>query len=285
MASAMTVRVYFLQHHTRSRGIAHVMYEGIRKSGEIVTAHTTGEYKGPDGDVAVFYGFERGLEKIFADYRAAGKPVVYVDLGYWSRQKTGHFDGYHKVAINSRHPTAYFQNVRHDASRLAGHGIEIKPWRQSGDFILLAGMSDRAALVAGFQPEEWERAAVAELRRHTDMPIVYRPKPNYLMARPIEGTIFAHKKTAVTDALQCCHAVVSHHSNVGVEALIHGVPSFTKEGAALPLSQSDFSKICDPRLPDDRQQWLQDLSYCQWHVEEMRTGAVWAHLKSEGLLS
>lgn len=281
----MKVNIYFLPNHTRSRTIAQLMYEGIRRHGEAVDAMEAGRHRGVNADVAVFYGFERGLEKVFADYRAAGRPVVYVDLGYWSRNNRGQFEGFHKVSVNDRHPTAYFQKIPHDAARLAGHRLEIRDWRRGGDFILLAGMSDRAALVAGFQPEQWETEAVRVIRKHTDMPIVYRPKPNYLMARPIPDTIFNHKKIAVSQAIEGCHAVVAHHSNVAVEALMLGVPTFVVDGVALPLSESSLHRIATPRMEGDRQQWLQDISYCQWHPAEMRSGEVWAHLKSEGLLA
>ncbi len=277
------VEVYHIDGRHRSQHIAHAMAEGIRRVGDRVSITPVSGFTKPKGDVACFYGFDRGLDKIFAAYRKADKPVVYIDLGYWGRRYMGTRMGYHKISVNDRHPTAYFQDVRHPCDRANRLGLKLEPWK-SGSFILLAGMSARAALVAGFGPEYWERNAVEKLRRYTDRPIVYRPKPNWIGAQPIQGAEFAHNKKDIDVVLRDCHAVVTHHSNVGVEALVAGVPVFSDEGIASKLALNDLSKIEAPNYDGDRQRFIQDAAYCQWNVVEMRVGAPWRHLKSEGLI-
>lgn len=281
MASRVTV--YQIPAHKRSMLIGAAMAQGIHRVGDDVRVMPSTSYRVPDSDIAVFYGFDETMRDIFRGYRAAGRPVVYVDLGYWGRKDLGRWTGFHKVSVNNRHPTAYFQKRPHNGSRAAQFGIKFKEW-STGSHILVAGTSDKGAIVDGFAPEEWERWAITELRRHTDRPIIYRAKPSWLGARPIPGSCFQQTRDDVGIMLEDCHAVVTHHSNVSIDGLIAGVPAFCLEGLATPLALSDLSRIEEPRREGDREQLVNDISWCQFNVQEMTDGVAWRHLKEEGLL-
>jgi hypothetical protein len=237
----------------------------------------------PEFDVAIFYGLAGGCGQMLADYRHRGARAIYVDLGYWGRRKLSRWDGHHKFALNSRHPTAYFQDRPKSASRFSQFRVPIRPWRASGRHILLIGMSAKAAAAEGYRPEEYERETVEQLRRFTDRPIVYRPKPNWAEARPIEGTIFG-KGPDLAQALVDCHAVVAHHSNAAVDALLAGVPCLCPDGVASVLSGHDLAQIESPPTPDGREQWAADLAWTQWSVEEIERGDAYRYLLEEGLL-
>ncbi|MER9768892.1 hypothetical protein NKJ09_22830 [Mesorhizobium sp. M0189] len=204
-------------------------------------------------------------------------------MGYFGRLEPSKWAGFHKVSVNGRHPTAYFQSRRHDGARASRFGIDPKEWR-TGKSILVAGTSDKGALVDGFQPEQWERSAIAELQKHTDRPIVYRAKPSWLGAAPIAGATFEHTRDDVLLSLRDCHAVVTHHSNVAVDGLINGIPAFCVEGVATPLALWDLALIESPKTEGDRERWINDISYCQFDVAEMEAGIPWRHLKDEGLI-
>lgn len=278
------VAVYHIPAHRRSLIIANAMLAGILKVGDKAVMVPSNEFSSPDADVAVFYGFDQKLRGIFHAYRAAGLPVVLVDMGYFGRLDPSKWAGFHKVSVNSRHPTAYFQRRRHDNARSSRFRIVQQEWR-TGKSILVAGTSDKGALVDGFHPEEWERSAIAALRMHTDRPIIYRAKPSWLGAAPIAGAAFEHTRNDVLLSLRDCHAVVTHHSNVAVDGLINGVPAFCMEGVATPLALSDLAMIESPKTEGDREQWVNDISYCQFDVREMTEGVAWRHLKNEGLLT
>lgn len=263
--------------------IAAAMMDGIKRWGHPVSLHRSDSFHHPIAKVAVFYGFDAHLQRVFREYRAAGLTVVFVDLGYFGRIEGGKFAGYHKVSVNSRHPTAYFQQKQHDNRRAARFGIKVGEWH-SGSSILLAGASGKGASSDGFRPEEWETRIAWLLRSHTNRQIIYRPKPSYAEARPIPGTVFAQTKADISLVLRDCHAVVTHHSNAALDGLIHGVPAFCVEGVALPLALSDFSKVETPRTEGDRQQLINDVAYCQFSIQEMRDGVCWRHLLEEGLI-
>lgn len=263
------------------------MAAGIAKAGDRAWVVSADTYRTPQFDVAVFYGLEDRLRRALKEYPASGRHAVYVDLGYWGRIEGGKLAGYHKIVVDGRHPTAYFQRKRHDDARIAHFGLRIAPWRRpkpDSAPILLAGMGSKAAQAENMAPEAWERAAIERIRAVTARPILYRPKPSWKAARPIEGCDFSHRSVPIEMILGSCHAVVTHHSNVGVDAIVAGIPTFTEEGVARPLRAGELADIERPAFPEGREQWLSDISYCQWTVAEMAAGLPWQHLKAEGLL-
>lgn len=262
--------------------VAQAMALGIQRTGETAQIHES-TVPGVIAEIAVFYGFDPNLRERFAEYRAAGRTVVFVDLGYWGRKEGGARAGYHKVTVNGRHPTGYFQDRPHDASRFAHFGLKVQPWRKGkGASIIVAGMSAKSAAVEGYGPEQWERQAIATLRQHSKRPIIYRPKPSWRDAQPIAGVLYGIG--GLESLLADCHAVVTHHSNVGVDALLAGVPVFSVEGVASCMGSSDLAEIEAPRRDGDREQFMADLAWCQWTPAEMRQGLLWRHLKREGLV-
>lgn len=236
----------------------------------------------PEHDVAIFYGLANGLRVVFDQYKAFRK-AVYIDLGYWKRHKRSRWDGNHKLALNSRHATAYFQARPKPSDRFEASGLTVRPWRDGGNHILVAGMSAKAAACERLGAEVWERRTVAELRKITKRPIIYRPKPNWDGARPIPGSTFG-KGQSLEEALHDCHAVVTHHSNVAVDALLAGIPCICPEGVASALSGHALTQIESPPMPDGREQWAYDLAYTQYSVDEMRGGAALRYLLGDGLI-
>lgn len=249
------------------------------------------QYLEPVTDILMHYGFDgsRGstIAKAHDDYKNAGLKAVYVDLGYFkNRRELGRYGDYHRFSINARHPDAYFQNVKHPGDRAASLGIRVAKRIRQGSKIVVCGCSSKASAFDGVIG--WEEQAIAELHKHTDRPIMYRPKPQrtkYGQLPPIKGTEYSHPMTRkLEQELQDAWAIVSHHSNSGLDALVAGVPCFQVEGVALALGLADLSKIETPRLPDadERQQLVNDVCYTQWNGREYEQA--WRHLKDEGLV-
>lgn len=282
----MKVSIYSYPNSRRSHAIAQAMATGVSLEGDKPSMINGVDYREPVGDVAVFYGL---IKHVMKGYEEAGRKYVYVDLGYWGRHEGGRRHGYHKVSVNSRHPTAYFQKIPKKPDRFNRFRIKVHPWRErsKNGFIMLAGMSKKAAEAEGFAAEEWETKAVEAIRKVSNRRIVYRPKPNWPDFRHLEGTSVERGSDAPGDVcnfLKDCHAVVTHHSNVAVDALLFGVPTFVCGGAASPLSSRHLSGIEEPVRLDGREQWAADLAYTQWSVAEMIEGKAWQYLKDEGLV-
>lgn len=278
------IAVFFAPGNHRSQVIAKAMAEGIRACGDEPVIKTSTSYRGmPPTQVAIFYGLALGLARVKSDYERSGRTAVYCDLGYWTRRISSRHDGYHKVAVNDRHPTAYMMGKAHGPERFQRHGITIQPWREEGRHILVAGMSGKAAIAEQLRPNQWEEQTIARLRHLTKRPIIYRPKPSWKGAKRIPGVPF-EPEMRLSDALKDCHAVVTHHSNVAVDALLAGVPVFCEKGAASLLSGLDLTGIERPRMPTGREQWAANLAWCQWSVAEMAEGLAYRYLIDDGLI-
>jgi len=273
------------------RGIGHragvickALHSGITACGDEVQSLRSEFYSGgAENDGLAHYGLRGRTREAFIVYKKQ-KFAVYVDLGYWGRKEGGSYAGYHKIAVNSRHPDKYFRNRDMPSDRFDHFGLPIKPWKKDGKHILVAGMGAKAAPIEGFKPSEWEEAAVKEIKRYTDRPIIYRPKPSWSDPIPIEGTRFSHRNQSLEEVLENCWAVVSHHSNACVDALMEGVPAFCYHGVAKPMGLQELALIEQPLYPDDRQQWCANIAYTQWKVDEIQSGAMWRHLKDEGII-
>lgn len=260
----------------RGRHLAEAMRAGLAEhgvSGEILT-----KFNGVCADVAVAYGWSH--ERIFAAYKKAGANYIYWDLGYWHRKFVSNpLDGYHRLGVNHWDTAANMRRACPD-DRWRQAKFEIKPRQKDGNEILIAGMSEKAARTHGYRFGEWEdktRKQIAAFK--LKYPIVLRPKPN----RKQRGL------PEIQGALSKARIVISHHSNVAVDALIAGVPSFTDKGVGRLIHANLATELtCDfievPYFPreDDRRQLLCDIAYAQWTPAEMRSGAAFEHIR--GLL-
>lgn len=274
------IGIYFAPGSHRSTIVANAMAEGAGRLGLTFdhlpssTAPIT-----PRHDVAVFYGLAGGLRQIYEQYRKSRK-VLFLDLGYFGRRKRTRYDGYHKLVLNDRHPTAYFQEREHSIDRFRAHGIQIQPWRKGGKHVLVIGMSAKAAAHDGFQPQQWERETIAQLAALTDRPIIYRPKPNWTESRPIPGSHYG-VHTPLAEHFADAHCVVAHHSNVAVDALLAGIPCICPAGVASALSLQDLTQIETPIRPEGREQWAADLAFTQYSLDEMLDGTAWRYALEE----
>jgi hypothetical protein len=269
--------------HPRARRVGEALFEGAQRVGWRAAMADPSDHVG--AELVLSYGWKH--RPVFEACRAAGGHFLYVDLGYWQRRAfRGDFNGLHKVVLDARHATAYFQR-RRKGDRLAD-APAVRPWATGGRHILLAGLSDKGAQSWGCRPYEWELRTIAALRRVTDRPIVYRPKPSWAGAQPIAGAGFSPLQEPLEAALQGAHALVTPYSNAGIDALLAGVPVCSEEGLASVLA-TPLAEIEQPRRPDDfdgygREQFRADVSYTQFSRNEIVTGAMFRQFLADGLI-
>ena len=283
----MRVLIYYQRANKRSQSVTNCLQEGIAKchAGESVLMLDEAEYRAPlPADVVCFYGLSGNFMKLFQDYRKVGTETVFIDLAYWGRKGDAQPD-FHRIAVNGYQPTSYF---KFDATpeRFSVFNKTIQPWRTTGEEILVAGMSERAARVWNLGgATEHAAAMIAEIRKHTDRPIAYRPKPSWVDAQPIPGTRYANG--LLQDELRRAWMVVTYRSNVAVDALIEGVPILVLgDHPASLMSHNDLSRIEDPWRPEDpmRLNFCSSLAWHQFSLREMRSGWMWKTIRKHGYL-
>jgi len=127
----------------------------------------------------------------------------------------------------------------------------------------------------GISQDEWVKIAKQEIKKHTDMPIVFRNKP-----RP--GNEWW--ETDIKDQLKYAHCLVTNMSLSGVDALMNMVPVFA-EGSSImgPVSSRDISKIKKPLRPGRKtmEEWLKFVAENQFTIKEIENGTAYKILKEQ----
>lgn len=141
----------------------------------------------------------------------------------------------------------------------------LKSWKTHGNKILICPPSKSSSKFYNLDYLDWPRKVYDDLRQYTDMEILIREKPRNHMTRLINNPI-----QKVLD--QNIYATVTYASKVSVDSIIHGVPSIC-------LGPNGASSMSVDRLEDinnlifpDRINWLKNLSYCQFTLEELKSG-------------
>lgn len=262
----LNATVLTISRLSRYQRVAKAMAQGIQVCGDRATIREMGRPGAGAGDIGISYGWKHRAELFkFPRY-------VYADLGYWQR------DRYYRITANGWGSESYVR-AGLPATRFNALGIRILPWH-SGKEIIIAGSSEKSCVQHGFHYMEWE-TRTAHALRDCGYEVVYRPKPSDRGARPMPG--FRTDNRPVGEALASAHVLVTHHSNMAVDALVAGVPVHCVTGAAAAFSVP-LDQIANPPRLEGREQFLYDVAWLQWTEAEMRSGALWKHLKDRRLI-
>ncbi len=241
--------------------------KGLKKHG-----HTIQEHSGL-GDVAVIWsvlwaGRMVGNKAIWNLYRSNKKPVIVLEIGAIKRDVTW------KIGINGINLNCYFANTNRTDERRNQLGMKLYPWKQNGNHILICNQHDRS-LQWESNPSlrDWTHNIVREIRKYSSRPIKIRMHPRCPYSFNFsEGNVYKSTEKNILDEFQHSWAVVNYSSNPGIESIINGIPSFVGDRSlAAPVANLDISKIENPLRPD-REQWLNDLAWTEWTIDEMSEG-------------
>jgi hypothetical protein len=170
----------------------------------------------------------------------------------------------------------------------------VKPirWRKNGDHILILMQNPGDASLRGADIFEWVENTVIELRKHTDRPIRIRPHPLPNKQQKLEnlkkkltGATFVENKLPdnlrpLQADFENCWCVVTYSSGSSVDAVMAGIPNIACDSGnmAWPISSTKLNMIEHP-YTGDTELWEQQISHCQFSVEELRNGLCWNHIK------
>jgi len=196
--------------------------------------------------------------------RAAGRDFYYMDTGYFGNGKK---KSYHRITKND------VQNfgpiIERPRDRLDRTGVKYKKFRP-GRNILLAPPSQKLLNLYDINLEEWLQQVQAEIKLHTDRPVVVRLK---------QGRATRVNDDTIEMALdQDVHCLVTFSSIAAGEALLWGKPAITLgPNAAAALCSNSISEIETPKIPtlDEVDAWARHIAYCQFTEYEMRDGTAW----------
>lgn len=227
-------------------------------------------------DVACMVGVKSA--RLFRACQAARILPIYFDKGYVrSRRPESRTWEYWRVSVGAHHPTGTTLCAhRKPADRLAALSLSVAPWRKRGLQIVFAGSSAKYHEFYGLpEPTRYARKLIGQIKRLSDRPIIYRPKPSWRDAEPIRGSLFSGGNEGITSTLANAHCLITHGSNACFEAALLGIPSIILgDAVARPISSTDLADLEAPRL-GKRDRWLAALAYHQWTLDELRSGEAW----------
>jgi hypothetical protein len=212
----------------------------------------------------------------------SGQHLVYIDHAYfnrgyrWKKEHTGPPSSF-RMVLNEIHPTKI---KRRKSDRFEAFNISLKPWKKTGDHILVCPPTGFLTEVINLRPD-WSEWAVRTIRENSDRKIIIRPKPGISLIEPYINlskkikdveVLLNTKDRPIEDDLYRCWAVVAPASAVSIEAIINGVPVFTEPSSpAAPIAVYDLTKIEEPIFPD-REPLLYNLAYSQFTLPEIESG-------------
>ena len=235
-----------MQHFVKSTGMT------ITKDAELVRRQDFTDYQ-QDCLIRNTTGNEQLLvQKIDNRY-----PMWFIDSGYTNFLETN--KKWHRLVRNHIHHDQMFEAP---VDRLSNFTSFPKPWKQSGEKILIIEPGPFAASIFHVDLKTWKYDVERELKKYTDKKIVFREK--------------AEKKirTSLVEELnnEDYYCVVNINSNAATEAIWSGIPVITLDRhITTPVSRSklsDINNLARPHLA----RWLCALSYSQFTKDELYDG-------------
>lgn len=233
-------------------------------------------------------GLSRSAKCIMGAYLDSGKHFLFFDKGYFGR------GAYWRVSIDAWQPLAYFQRFKRSFDRWDKFNTSVKDRSATSPDspIVLAGACQNYSNFCNLgNVNDFNLEVLKNIRANTLRPILYRPNPSWYLKhadefRPVHEQVEGVTLSVgglFTDVLNDCHLVVTHGTGAAVTAVLNGVPSLVMgEGAAKPVSMGpEWESIEEPVWLDGkvRKQYFADLAYCQWTIEEFRSGQAWEEIR------
>jgi hypothetical protein len=228
---------------------------------------------------AFFYGVVDATARIFETVRNEGRDWYYADNAYFDRGRQSYF----RVTKNAFQLSKV---VPGDYKRLDRAGVKIKPWRETGEHIVVCEQSAAFMRLCGYKGD-WTSDVIAQLKQVTSRPLRVRTwnRDKGKMLATLKRDLIGVRAAPATEFLPAVEevpgawALVTHMSAAANEALLAGVPVFvTGPCAALPMSNTDWRHIDNPVLYDGREEWAAGLVANQWTLDEMKSGKCWRDL-------
>lgn len=194
----------------------------------------------------------------------AGREFWFTDTGY-TNFIAAKGKPWHRLCRNHIHQNLSHMNFPADRLRLLESMP--RPWKTTGNKILVVESSDYHYQMLGADRNAWRDHITNELAKHTDRPVEYRAKH---MDRKTRNSVYDLLMSS--DDYYC---VISDSSAAAIEAVWAGVPIITLNKhitTAIARTQvSDINDLYRGPIGD----WLCALTYSQFTKKEMQNGTAW----------
>ena len=277
--------------------------EGVSKSGDKAQLINSFQYE--PSDVAILQGYVHPGSKhvphlnlritVLEKQKSIGGRTIIADANLFLAYDPGNKNTYLRYSYDGIFPnTGEYCDSKIDPQRWARMrdilGLNIKPWKKHGDYILVTCQRDGGWSMNGQSVIEWLHLLLQKLKAHTDRPIMVRFHPGdkkiakHMMQLQAIGhkVRFSSPSVSLLKELHDAYAVISHNSSPGVVSAIEGVPIFLldpERSQAKDVANINLRDIEKPNYDFDREGWLRRLAMSHWRLDEIRSGECWRHMK------
>jgi hypothetical protein len=215
----------------------------------------------------LWHGRMAGNQAIWQRNVQQGKPTVVLEVGGIKRGTTW------KVGLNGINRDGDYLPSGNDSTRAGLLGLDLKPWRTKGKFILICGQHDKSLQWQNMpRMSNWLLDTIKTIQKHTDRSIVFRPHPRCPLPdieREFKNVYrqVPNKLAGTYDDFDMkfdnIHATVSYSSNPGIHSIINGVPAFVGTSSLAYDVGNDIDFLEDIEEPHmgARQHWLNDYAH------------------------
>ena len=253
---------------------------------------------------------ERKLGHIYNYVKDSGKPFIVTESAVFRKNMPDPDPGkpgktYHRFSwtsyfrddgdyCNENSPIDRWQQIQKDQNLI------VKDWRTKGDYVLVMlqrpGDSSLVKLIAKHGTyENFVTHTLNEIKKYTDRPIRVRMHPSRIdrqqailkdfdiqLSDNLQGAGLLSGGAGLQADFDNAWCVVGFNSNGLTESIMEGIPTFSmcSSSMAWDCSNKDLANIESPKM-FERQQWLNNLAYCQWREDECLAGLPWKHLRKK----
>ena len=246
-----------------------------------------------DAGFVLGYTLEDNFRKKIIDIlKTQGTPSIFVDSNILHYSRKEH--EWHRYSLNTVYPdtgTYFFKELDNQKWSMFSqwHGVELKPWRSSGNHILVLAQRPKGFNMFTDQ-DEWLANTIAKIRQHSQRPIMIRMHPGdgtrfkqiEKLQKRYGNTISISNHEGIREALENCWCCVGYASTPNVVSAIEGIPVYVEEPSkswAKDVCFTDLSQIENPPMPN-RLEWVNKIANIHWSNDEVIQGKLWKSIKS-----
>jgi hypothetical protein len=269
--------------------------EGVLSNGDEIVEFRDNALPDQPLDAGFVLGYtleENFRKKIINKLKEQNTAAIFVDSNVLHYARKEH--EWHRYSLDSVYPNSgqYFFGEL-DATKWLTysqwHHAELKPWRTTGDHILIFCQRPKGFNMF-IDQEDWLDIIIAKIRNYSTRPIMIRMHPGdgsrdkqIQKIQKKHGTsvsISAHDN--ICDALTNCWCTVGINSTPNVVAAIEGIPGYIEDPVhswATDVAFTDISQLENPPLPE-RNKWINKIANIHWSNDEVKSGKLWAVIKT-----
>lgn len=255
-----------------------------------------------NSDVAVMQGYvhEEGKSAPHLEFRKQilefqkmnGKRTIIIDSNLFLYADPGNTKGYLRYSYDGIFPNtgeycynnpdpARWEKIKRDLN------IDLKPWRTSGDHILICLQRNGGWSMKGLSVTDFFHQSVKRIRNYSNRPIVIRTHPGdkkaAIYSKGLHGdNITLSNKKFLVDDLRNAWCSIVYNSSPSIASAIEGIPVFVldpEHSQSAEIANTDLSMIENPLMPE-RLPWVQKMAQCHWNNEDLVSGRTWKHMRN-----